>query len=279
MDEETIKTYLQYLKKKLAPLILRREKTEILDELPEKTESVVYLDFDKDQEKIYKDVATSWNETIKNIVSQKGALKAQLEVLTAILRLRQVCSIPSSLPNVQYNRTPPKIETIINQIKQLNQKGHKALIFTNFLATLNEIQKHLEKENITNFSIHGSKSKKARESSLKKFEEYNDGAVMLMTLKTGGVGLNLTCANYVFHIEPWWNPAAENQATDRAHRMGQKNKVMVYRYIMKNSIEEKIIELKDRKQFAIDGLFSEDINIKSFNKSNISVEDFQSLVQ
>jgi len=124
-------------------------------------------------------------------------------------------------------------------------------------------------------------SKKKREKILKDYEEYEGAAVLGMTLKTGGVGLNLTCANYVFHVEPWWNPAAESQATDRAHRMGQKNKVQVYRYIMRESIEEKIETLKQRKTLAIEGLFSEEaFNIKkaAFAKTGLSYEDFEYLV-
>src|SRR5690606_11061596 len=153
---------------------------------------------------------------------------------------------------------PPKLVMLSDQIEELVSEGHKAIVFTNFLSTLNYAEKIFIEKNIPVFSIQGSTSKQQREKQLKNFAECSGVAGMLMTLKTGGVGLNLTCANYVFHLEPWWNPAAENQATDRAHRMGQQNKVQVYRYLMKDSIEEKIMILKGRKDHAVAELFSED---------------------
>ena len=278
---EKLEQDVQYLRMKTAPLVMRRTKEKILSELPEKSEVTIKLEFEKRQEQIYRDIAIAYNKKIKEVVDQRGSSKSQLEILSAILRLRQACSYPDALPQVNYDKTPPKIATLVEQVEQIAQEGHKLLIFTNFKSTLGAIGWHLEKAGVRCFSISGGTTKKKRESILKSFEEHEGAAALAMTLKTGGVGLNLTSASYVFHIEPWWNPAAENQATDRAHRMGQKNKVQVYRYIMKDSIEEKIEMLKQRKSLAIDGLLSEKVDGLSpstYAKSGLTYEDFQFLL-
>ncbi len=272
---------LEYLKLKTAPLVMRRTKEKILKELPDKTETSIKLDFEAKQEKIYRDIAIAYNEKIKEVVYLKGDNKSQLEILSAILRLRQACSYPQALPEVKYDKEPPKLKALFGQLSQISEEGHKSLVFTNFKTTLLAIEQGLEEQGQKVFIITGATPKKKREKILKEYEEYEGAAVLGMTLKTGGVGLNLTCANYVFHVEPWWNPAAESQATDRAHRMGQKNKVQVYRYIMRESIEEKIETLKQRKTLAIEGLFSEEaFNIKkaAFAKTGLSYEDFEYLV-
>ena len=272
---------LEYLKLKTAPLVMRRTKEKILKELPDKTETSIKLDFEAKQEKIYRDIAIAYNEKIKEVVYLKGDNKSQLEILSAILRLRQACSYPQALPEVKYDKEPPKFKALFGQLSQIAEEGHKSLVFTNFKTTLLAIEEGLEEQGQKVFIITGATPKKKREKILKDYEEYEGAAVLGMTLKTGGVGLNLTCANYVFHVEPWWNPAAESQATDRAHRMGQKNKVQVYRYIMRESIEEKIETLKQRKTLAIEGLFSEEaFNIKkaAFAKTGLSYEDFEYLV-
>lgn len=271
----------EFLRLKTGPLVMRRTKEKILSELPEKSEQTLKLDFEKKQEEIYRDIAIAYNKKIKEVVDERGSAKSQLEVLSAILRLRQACSYPDALPQVDYDKEPPKIKTLTAQLEQVSQEGHKALVFTNFKSTLEAIEWKIKNIGVPCFSISGATTKAKREKILKAFEETEGSAVLAMTLKTGGVGLNLTAASYVFHVEPWWNPAAESQATDRAHRMGQKNKVQVYRYIMKDSIEEKIEVLKQRKTFAIEGLLSEKVDgLKkaSYAKSGLTYEDFEYLI-
>lgn len=281
VDFEKMSHHIEYLKMKTAPLVMRRTKENILKELPDKTETTLMLAFEEKQERIYRDIAIAYNEKINEVVNLKGDANSRLQVLLAILRLRQACSYPQALPDINYNETPPKIKALFGQLEQVAEEGHKALVFTNFRSTLEAIETGLHDRGLKCFTISGSTSKAKREKVLKEFESCKEAAVLGMTLKTGGVGLNLTCANYVFHIEPWWNPAAEAQATDRAHRMGQKQKVQVYRYIMKDSIEEKIELLKGRKNMAIDGLFSEDpekIDKTSYAKSGLTYKDFQYLI-
>jgi SNF2 family DNA or RNA helicase len=275
---------IEFLKLKTAPLVLRRTKALVLKELPAKTENVILVPFEKKQEAIYKDVAISWNKKVRNQIDAKGDSQSQLQMLTALLRLRQVCSHPDSLPNISYSKTPPKVELLIEQVEALIEKGESVLIFTNFLKTLEHIEARFSKDNIAALSLHGGKTMDQRKKILKSFDDSEDPMVLLMTLKTGGVGLNLTKANHVFHLEPWWNPAAENQGTDRVHRMGQTQHVHVTRFIMQNSIEEKIQSLKLSKSQRFDALFSESVEeldaVKpSALKSNaLSQKDFEWLL-
>ncbi|MDX9731768.1 MAG: C-terminal helicase domain-containing protein, partial [Bdellovibrionales bacterium] len=161
------------------------------------------------------------------------------------------------ITGVEYHGEPPKISTLVEDISEITAEGSSALVFTQFLATFERIRQALTAAGIPFFEMSGADSRTERERKLRGFDEYQGGAVMLMTLKTGGVGLNLVKASYIFHIEPWWNPAVENQATDRAHRMGQTKSVQVYRYIIRDSVEEKIEVLKELKSRRFDALFGE----------------------
>lgn len=247
---------IDFLKLKSKPLLMRRTKAQVMSQLPPKIETTIKLPFEEGQKKIYRDIASSYNEQIRSQIANVGEAKMQLQMLTALLRLRQACSDPSAIPGVKYDGEPPKISTLIEAVSQITQEGGSALVFTQFLATFERIKNALTAGEIPFFDISGADSRMAREKKLKAFTEESRGSVMLMTLKTGGVGLNLTKASYVFHIEPWWNPAVENQATDRAHRIGQVSTVQVYRYLIKESVEEKIEVLKDVKAKRFDALFS-----------------------
>ena len=253
---------IQYLKLKTKPLVLRRTKSSILKELPPKTESTVKIPFTEKQLAIYRDIALSWNSRVRQAITEGGESKSQLIMLTALLRLRQVCSAPSAIPNIVYTEIPPKITLLVDNLKSIMETGESALVFTQFLGTFDLLAKEFKRAGIPYFALHGKVSRKDRESQLQQFHEYKGGAVMLMTLKTGGVGLNLTKASYVFHLEPWWNPAVENQATDRTHRIGQTKPVQVYRYIMSESVEEKIEILKSRKSSQFNSLFAEVEDVK-----------------
>lgn len=247
---------IDFLKLKSKPLLMRRTKAQVMSQLPPKIETTIKLPFEEGQKKIYRDIASSYNEQIRSQIASVGEAKMQLQMLTALLRLRQTCSDPSAIPGVKYDGEPPKISTLVEAVSQITEEGASALVFTQFLATFERIKGALTEGKIPYFDISGADSRLSREKKLKAFQEESRGSVMLMTLKTGGVGLNLTKASYVFHIEPWWNPAVENQATDRAHRIGQQQTVQVYRYLIKESVEEKIEILKDVKAKRFDALFS-----------------------
>lgn len=245
------------LKLKVKPLVLRRSKREILNQLPEKQETKVPIAFEERQKRIYRDIALAYNERIQNSIKEVGEARSQLQMLTALLRLRQACSDPSALPDVKYEQVPPKLEAMVDSISEIVESGESALVFTQFLPTLERTSSILKSMGIPVFVLHGAVPTKQRQKILKDFNETEGGAVLVMTLKTGGVGLNLTKASYVFHLEPWWNPSVENQATDRAHRLGQKKAVQVFRYIMHESLEEKMELLKERKNRKFDSLFSD----------------------
>ncbi|MFS4458310.1 DEAD/DEAH box helicase [Bdellovibrio sp. HCB2-146] len=244
------------LKLKIKPLLLRRTKKEILDQLPEKQETKVSIAFEEKQKRIYRDIALSYNHTVQESMKDKGEASVQLQMLTALLRLRQACSDPGALPQVKYDKTPPKLEALLDSAQEIVESGESALVFTQFLQTLEHTERLLKERGIPVFVLHGGVPTKQRQKLLSDFNKLDGGAVLIMTLKTGGVGLNLTKASYVFHIEPWWNPSVENQATDRAHRLGQSKAVQVFRYIMHESLEEKIELLKDRKDKKFQTLFA-----------------------
>lgn len=277
---------LDELKLKTKPLLMRRTKAQVMHQLPEKTETTMRLPFDEEQKRIYRDIATSYNRQIKDQIAREGEGKTQLQMLTALLRLRQVCSDPRGVPGVEYTSEPPKITTLVEALSEITSEGSSALVFTQFLATFERIRESLSAAKVPHFEMSGADSRAERERKLRGFDEHPGGAVMLMTLKTGGVGLNLVKASYIFHIEPWWNPAVENQATDRAHRIGQTRAVQVYRYIIQDSVEEKIEVLKELKSRRFDALFGEPgetsietaADMTNQNSSRLSQKDFEYLL-
>lgn len=268
------------LKLRTKPLLLRRTKKEILDQLPEKQETRVSIAFEENQKKIYRDIALAYNQKIQETMKDATEAQVQLQMLTALLRLRQACSDPGALPQVKYEQVPPKLEALMDSLKEIIESGESALVFTQFLQTLEHTEKLLKDAGVPVFVLHGGVPTKQRQKVLRDFNECEQGAVLVMTLKTGGVGLNLTKASYVFHLEPWWNPSVENQATDRAHRLGQKKAVQVFRYIMHESLEEKMEELKSRKSKKFQSLFSEAESIKDVGTGSgaLSKEDFDFLL-
>jgi len=289
--EELSKENLEFLKAKLKPLILRRRKQDLSLELPDKIENQIYVDFSEKQKELYRNTALSWSQKVNEAINQKGANQSKIYMLTALLRLRQVCSDPAALPSVVYKEVPPKISILLDMLDEITQEGHSAIVFTQFMSTFLRLKELLKKQNIKTFEMHGGTPRKDRETMLKEFnsEESDKGVVLLMTLKTGGVGLNLTRASYVFHLEPWWNPAVENQATDRVHRLGQRKNVTVYRMIMKESVEEKVEILKKRKAALFNNLFGDDYfsleiveessNTDKPSQTAITKEDFDILIQ
>ncbi len=273
-----------HLRQKMKPIVLRRTKSSVNLNLPTKTEESYHLDFTEEQIELYRKLALTHNEQVTQLIKDQGAAGSQIAMLTALLRLRQVCSDPNGIPNVKFNDVPPKLSYISDCVTEHLENGRSVLVFTQFLATLENLSKMFTKNNIPFFTIHGAVSSKNRSQVLDQFQNSDTPQVLLMTLKTGGVGLNLTKASVVYHIEPWWNPAVENQATDRVHRLGQQNDIQVYRLIMKDSVEEKIELLKLRKKAYFDSLFSNEESAtasvdSSGNSTNyLSAEDFKFLL-
>lgn len=289
--EALAKESLEFLRAKLKPLILRRRKQDLSLELPDKTENQIYVDFTEKQKELYRNTALSWSQKVNEAINQRGSNQSKIYMLTALLRLRQVCSDPAALPSVKYDEIPPKVSILMDMLEEITEEGHSAIVFTQFMSTFTRLKDLLHKNHIRFYEMSGSTARKDREILLRDFsaDHSEKGSVLLMTLKTGGVGLNLTKASYVFHLEPWWNPAVENQATDRVHRLGQNKNVTVYRMIMRESVEEKVELLKSRKSQLFNKLFGDDyfslesINDQASNENSIQTaitkEDFDALIQ
>ena len=259
------------LKTRIKPFILRREKREVLASLPEKTEIIIKCDMSPGQETLYKTVLDAAKKGIKNI---KGK-QERLNIFTALLKLRQVCIHPQLLKEVgATDIESSKFELAKEKITELIDEGHKIVMFSQFTEMLDIISKWTHKKQFYTERIDGSVSAKARMDAVDRFQTSEKAGLFLISLKAGGVGLNLTAADYVIHLDPWWNPAIESQATDRVHRMGQQNKVFVYKLITSGTIEEKIQELQESKK----QLLAEIIDIDTAAEKSLNFDEIKNLL-
>lgn len=237
---------LERLKKRAAPFVLRRTKDRTLKELPPKTETEVFLRMSQKQKALYHGVLTRAREDVKRAFAEKPAPQAAFSVLTALLRLRQICVSPKLL-DARARERSPKIEYMLSKLRELVEEDHSALVFSQFTSFLDVLEEEIKVEKLDYLRMDGTTPKAKRKALVDAFQCGAGGPIFLISLKTGGVGLNLTRASYVFHLDPWWNPAVENQASDRVHRIGQKKNVYVTRLLMQHTVEEKIGMLKKRK--------------------------------
>lgn len=233
------------LKKMIAPFIMRRLKKEVLKELPDKTEMVIYNSMQETQEKLYTAHLALAQEEIRKEMKEKGLGGSRIKMLALLTRLRQLCCHPA-LYLQNYEGGSGKLEQCMEIIQDSIAAGHKILLFSQFTTMLDIISKRLRLEGIEHFMLTGSTKAEDRIQMVSDFNN-SDIPIFLISLKAGGTGLNLTGADVVIHYDPWWNLSSQNQATDRAYRIGQKNNVQVFQMITKNSIEERIKELQDRK--------------------------------
>lgn len=244
-DEDTNEK-LQNLNNIIKPFVLRRKKKDVIKDLPDKIENNIYVELTKEQKKIYLAELEKVNKEMKEILEGEGINKARFLILQLLTKLRQICIDPRIL-FTNYEGGSGKMEEFVKVVKEVISNNHKILIFTSFKTALYLARNELDKNNITSYTIDGSVSSKKRIELVEKFNNDNTNVFFIM-LKSGGTGLNLTSADVVIHLDLWWNPQAENQATDRAHRIGQKNVVEVIRFISKGTIEEKILELQNKKK-------------------------------
>ena len=242
-NQEEITT--ERLKKMIAPFIMRRLKKDVLKELPDKTETVIYNNMEDMQRKLYTAHLAEAKEEISKELKAKGAGRSHIKMLALLTRLRQLCCHPS-LYLQDYNEGSGKLIQCMELVRESTQAGHKILIFSQFTTMLDLLGKALSKEGIEYFMLTGATKAEERIRLVNEFNT-SDIPVFLISLKAGGTGLNLTGADVVIHYDPWWNLSSQNQATDRAYRIGQKNNVQVFQMITKDSIEEKIKELQDKK--------------------------------
>ena len=260
------------LKMLIEPFILRRIKSEVLTELPDKTISILNNEMQEEQEMIYMSYLQSAKQEAINEINTNGFEKSQIKILALLMRLRQICCHPSLFID-NYKGESSKLIQCVELIKDAVESGHKILLFSGYTGMFDILEKELEKENIKYFKLTGATKVGERIKLVDEFNENDEIKVFLISLKAGGTGLNLIGADMVIHYDPWWNLSAENQATDRTYRIGQKRNVQVYKLITKNSIEEKIYELQQRKAKLIDNMLS--TNETFINK--LSREDIMEL--
>lgn len=249
---------LEILQAKIRPFILRRTKKEVLKELPDKQEQIVYNEMTNKQVAVYQEVLNRVKMEVNELVEKQGFSKSRIQILSALLKLRQVCNHPSLIdPSFRGDLgISGKHEQFLELLEEITDSGEKVLVFSQFTSMLDIFETDLRERKIEYLRLDGST--KDRQDVVDRFNDDEKVKVFLISLKAGGVGLNLTSASAVFLYDPWWNPMAEKQAVDRAHRIGQTKKVNIYKFITKDSIEEKILKLQERKGNLFENLVTED---------------------
>ncbi len=259
----------EQLKKLTQPFILRRMKNDVLTELPPKTDIIIHVELSKEETLFYE---TLRREALKRMeMPEENAGQQKLKILAELTRLRRACCNPSLvMPKAKIPSS--KLQAFDNILNELLENKHKALVFSQFVGHLTLIRNHLEEKGIKYQYLDGRTSNKQRKTAVDTFQA-GEGDIFLISLKAGGVGLNLTAADYVIHMDPWWNPAVEDQASDRAHRMGQQKPVTVYRLVTTNTIEDKIVDLHEHKRDLANSLLD-----NSEFSGKLSVEDMMNLI-
>ena len=240
----------------LRPLILRRTKEQVAPELPSRTEQTIYCDLDESQRQTYDQLRSFYRLSLRRRVEQNGLAKSKMHVLEALLRLRQAASHIGLVEKHRSNAPSAKFDVLIPRLLEVIEEGHKALVFSQFTELLALLRARLDEAAVTYEYLDGKTRDRAER--VERFSTDPDCRVFLISLKAGGLGLNLTAAEYVFLLDPWWNPAAEAQAIDRAHRIGQSRHVFAYRLIAKDTVEEKVAELQASKRELADAILSAD---------------------
>ncbi len=249
-DKELTKS----LRRRIFPFMLRRLKKDVLKELPDRMEQTLYVEMDDDHRRFYEQRRQYYQTLVGNSIAQQGLEKSQMVMFQALSELRRIASVPESLSDGSISS--PKIPLLTEQVEELVASGHKVVIFFNFIAGIELVGERLTEMGIDYTTMTGST--RDRRAVVERFQNDPGCRALLMTLKTGGVGLNLTVADTVYIVEPWWNKAAEEQAINRLHRIGQKAKVMSYALITRDTIEEKIRQLQQQKQDLADSLITGD---------------------
>jgi SNF2 family DNA or RNA helicase len=251
----------------IKPFVLRRHKSQVARDLPDKVENIQYCDLTSDQEKEYEQVKSVYRNKILENIETSGLNRSQFLLLQGLTKLRQIANHPK-LVDPSYTGNSGKMEDLIHMLETAMVEGHKILVFSQFVKHLNLLSEHLKNKKIDFAYLDGSTKNRQRE--VERFQEQDTLKVFLISLKAGGLGLNLTKADYVFILDPWWNPAIEAQAVDRAHRIGQENRVFTYKFISRNTVEEKILALQTKKRkLAADLITTEESFVKSLSKDDI----------
>jgi len=258
------------LARRVKPFILRRRKEDVAKELPPKTVIVRTMELQGGQRDLYETVRSAMDQRVRDEIAAKGFARSQIVILDALLKLRQVCCDPRLLKSASAHRVKEraKLDLLMEMLPELVDEGRRVLVFSQFTSMLALIEEELARAKLDYVILTGDTQD--REGVVRRFQD-GEVPVFLISLKAGGVGLNLTAADTEIHYDPWWNPAVENQATDRAHRLGQSKNVFVYKLVVSGSIEEKILALQEKKAALAAGILSEDVNgLAKFGESDIA---------
>jgi len=259
------------LRKLTYPFLLRRTKEQVAKDLPEKTETILYCEMGPEQRKIYDAYRNIYRSQILGMIEERGMERSQMHILQGLTKLRQICDSPAIMNEEErFHNYSVKLDELSREITE-NVGDHKVLVFSQFLGMLGLIRQKLEQDGISYVYFDGSSTSREREEAIQEFQNDHDCRVFLISLKAGGIGLNLTAADYVYIVDPWWNPAVEQQAIDRTHRIGQTKNIFAYRLICKDTLEEKMLQLQERKRILANDLVSDDtVMMKRLTKEDIA---------
>jgi len=260
----------EHLRKLLYPFILRRTKEQVAKDLPDKTETILFCEMEDEQRKVYEAYRNDYRDKILGTIETQGIQRSQLTILQGLMKLRQICDSPAILNETdRYPNHSIKLDELAREIAE-NIGDHKALVFSQFLGMLALIRERLKELDVKYEYFDGSTSAMERERAIQSFQNDDTCRVFLISLKAGGVGLNLTAADYVYIVDPWWNPAVEQQAIDRTHRIGQTKNIFAYRMICKDTIEDKILQLQEKKRVLAKDLIADDDGfVKSLTRADV----------
>jgi SNF2 family DNA or RNA helicase len=260
------------LAKGLRPFILRRTKGQVAKDLPEKTEQTLYCELEPEQRKLYDELRDHYRQSLRATIESVGMNRAKIQVLEALLRLRQAACHPGLIDKTKTDAPSAKLDMLFPQLQEAMEEGQKTLVFSQFTSLLAIVRAKLDREGIPYEYLDGKT--RNRQEKVEHFQNDPECKLFLISLKAGGVGLNLTAAEYVFLLDPWWNPAVEAQAIDRTHRIGQTKPVFAYRIIAKNTVEEKVLELQNTKRNLAEAILTADNSVLT----NLKREDLEMLL-
>ncbi|HLQ45323.1 MAG TPA: DEAD/DEAH box helicase, partial [Planctomycetaceae bacterium] len=249
----------EFLARGLRPFILRRTKQQVAADLPDKIEQTLFCQMSDEQARLYSEMRDHYRQSLLGLIKDQGLAKSKMHVLEALLRLRQAACHPALLDKSRINEGSAKLDVLLPHLEELIDEKHKTLVFSQFTSLLSIVRHHLDQRGIIYEYLDGQT--RDRRAPVERFQTDPNCPLFLISLKAGGLGLNLTAADYVFLLDPWWNPAVEAQAIDRAHRLGQTQQVFAYRLICRNTVEEKIAELQSKKKGLADAILEENSSL------------------
>jgi SNF2 family DNA or RNA helicase len=260
------------LARALRPFVLRRTKSQVARELPAKTEQTIFCDLEGREKKQYEELRAYYRARLLKDFEHGDRSRVKFQALEALLRLRQAACHPGLIDKSKVGEPSAKVDTLMGQLEQVREEGHKALVFSQFTSLLAIIRDRLDREQVAYAYLDGRT--RDREARVEEFQNDPNIKLFLISLKAGGLGLNLHAAEYVYLLDPWWNPAVEAQAIDRAHRIGQTRQVFAYRLIARDTVEEKVLELQKSKRDLADAIITADNSLLH----NLTREDLELLL-